>query len=207
MGMKKIIRFGILFLSFMTLTSCIDVVQHIGVTDDGLIQTSFRMTMQKSTMAMLEMSEEDLLEGKDEIELIEEEGVRITTSEIDNELEAGFSAEIAYPIEKQESLEGGDIVLMPIMSGKSCFINFPSAEDEAMTSEEISYMSAMFSSYKYRLIISKKLIPMIEQITLSVDDDVIEWEIIDLGDVYYLEIPVVMWMSAEQRCSLLIRYR
>lgn len=202
----KIVIFFIAVL--FILTSCIDIVQYIGIQEEGeerKIETKIKITLQK---ALFELADQDLNPVAEEYRGFFQDlsdDLNASAENIENEFEIGSEYHISFS-ENYNGLETPEEhYFVPVFTKKTGYIAFPISTVPKEDQLDNNYASAVLSSSKYRLIISKKIFSSIQKVILTIDNDVMTIVPYDFQEVYLLEIPIGLWFSAKKTCNLFIR--
>ncbi len=218
--MKRVVRFAVVALAMVALTSCVDVVQYIS-GDGTIIDVYLRLTLQKSAFELANSfadEPQDMTEMfEDDFELTEEEvtaefpaGIEPEYTQVNSEYEYGFelrySADRSVLSQAPESSAG----FIPTVTTRGIRIPFAQAEaqegGEAGGGDGDEFANAFLGGSKYRLMISKRLVSRVSDariVNSEGDRDVL---VTELPDVWMVEFPTSLWLNAEQGTYLDVRF-
>lgn len=191
-----IIVFVLLFM--FTLTSCIEVYQHIGKNKNGTIHIFTKLSVSKMIMELgnsfsdnpEEIDYDEMLGDFSSEDLSMYESLNPVINKINTEFEFGYS--IAFDIDKKDKnyknhILENDIYFMPLFDDNVIIIRMNSSADN----ESIDNTAKDFLiSSKYRITVSKSIIYPINEVVLEYSDEVISIVPDDLGDSYLIEMPM-----------------
>lgn len=180
-------KFSFIFVILVSLlfTSCIDYVQTV-TYKDGKYQLYYKVTLSKVIFAMVD--EEALSELPE----------NVVVHPVNTDLEVG--AEFTMTIDPRTTDET-EKEFLPTVAGKKCFIPFLFGNDDSISnslkssedSEGEAIASAMLSSAKCRIMISKKVIPEIETAYFEGrGGQNYSVALFDYGESWCAEIPFIM---------------
>ena len=180
-------KFSFIFVILVSLlfTSCIDYVQTV-TYKDGKYQLYYKVTLSKVIFAMVD--EEALSELPE----------NVVVHPVNTDLEVG--AEFTMTIDPRTTDET-EKEFLPTVAGKKCFIPFLFGNDDSISnslkssedSEGEAIASAMLSSAKRRIMISKKVIPEIETAYFEGrGGQNYSVALFDYGESWCAEIPFIM---------------
>ncbi|MFP4363335.1 MAG: hypothetical protein ACLFR1_05650 [Spirochaetia bacterium] len=204
----KISKMLFVLIISMLLTGCLDVLQSVDESN-GVITVRYRITLSKSISAMAESMggsdgsspEEDFSSelGLDEIEQQIPEGIDFDISEIDTPHDMGVDV-----IMRADRRQAGQFPQwFPRITNTMVRIPlFPSNSEDPTASpdpQEAQFAEALLGSRKYRLIISQDICPPNPEFLLAEQGgrELEPIEGIELGDVYLIEIPLMLWFTPD----------
>jgi len=209
MKIKIIVFLIVVLVSLVLLTGCVDVLHYIGEENNKLL-VNIRWTLQKSVIELFaEMSGETITDdyyekefGLSEEEIVEEfpPRVEIKYEQINNQLDFGY--DIFLSINKYLLKSIGEnykeAYFLPIKTEKGMRIILPPPMEAEAETEDIEMMAAFLASTKYRLIMSKTILPKIEDVFIKADEEAYAPSIKDLPEVYIIEFPLVLWILTKE---------
>ena len=191
-------KFSFIFVILVSLlfTSCIDYVQTV-TYKDGKYQLYYKVTLSKVIFAMVDEDPESIFDEFDE-EALSELPENVVVHPVNTDLEVG--AEFTMTIDPRTTDET-EKEFLPTVAGKKCFIPFLFGNDDSISnslkssedSEGEAIASAMLSSAKCRIMISKKVIPEIETAYFEGrGGQNYSVALFDYGESWCAEIPLIM---------------
>ena len=201
-----------IILSFF-LTSCIDYVQSV-TYKDGKFRYYCKITLSKALTEIGENNGKNANETFEELSEKMEDNLRITIhgKKIDTDLETGMEFNFTVDPnttnpEKRKFLPKvrGDKYYIPLLyinnDSNDDFMNFDNSDDMAQ-----SITAAILSSAKFRVLVSKKIIPQINSAYfkgINASDYAIPFY--DYGESFCFEIPAtIMLMNKDYDLSRII---
>ncbi len=216
MKRKIVIAAVIASLSF-ALSSCLDAIEYITIDKNRDIQISFMITVSKSLFAMggegesvEETFEKDIL-NPDEISGLIPGAKNVETHLIDSDVDYGYLFVFTLPRNYQPA---DDVPMTPRINWDSMeiLLTMPNTEkeekaDTAQTNEIDEMAEAIFSSAKYKIQISKKVLEYSSKAYVkSADGEIINVDLVDLGDAYLVNLPLLMVMTSEKQTYLVFEF-
>lgn len=202
--MKKILKILIfLFLPFC-FTSCFDYVQSI-TYKNGQYYIYEKLTVFKPLLAMVEENPESFFSSiKDETfdYLPENVNIKKVNTELELGYECAFSINPKTQVEKEKvflpKINGNKYIIPFLTQSKNDFSTEDLDEFENMNSEGEGFLTALFSTAKFRILVSKKIIP---QVSLAYIEGKASQNysvpVYDYGDSYCFEIPFIVLMEMD----------
>ena len=207
------------FIPTFFLTSCLDAIQHITLNRNGDIEISFMLTVSKALFAMggeggsvEESFSEDIIDPE-ELKTLIPRAKNVETRLIDSDVDYGYLFKFTVP---QDYQPDGDTPMVPRISWDNIEILLgmpmeqPGAEEtvEPGPTDEMDEMGeAIFSSAKYKIQISKKLLQRSERAFIKTESgEITNLDLIDLGDTYLVNLPMLMVMNSEEPSYLVFEY-
>ena len=175
--MKKIALLICIGSCCLSLTGCIDIVQHITRKSDGTEQNTISITVAK---AMIEMA--SAMQGEpsvnydalfnefntSDMDEYEQFGAKIT--KINDQVNAGYLIDMNLNYKDKDVLKAinaEDIDFIPKYGKKKMTIYIGSLQDDDSSQTDQEMFQLFLASSKYRLLISKTCIPSISKILLK----------------------------------------
>lgn len=207
---KLIVIFSTLIFIF-TLTSCIEVYQHIGLNENNTIHIFTKLSVSKLIMELgnsfsdnpEEIDYDEVLGDFSSKDLSKYKDLNPVINKINTDLEFGYS--IAFDVENkdkefQKYVLENNMYFMPIFEGNEIiFFMGSDAENSSIDSTSENFLI----SSKYRITISKSIKKSIKEVVLEYSDGIMNVVPDDLGDSYLIEIP--MYSALEKDAMLIVR--
>jgi len=203
-----------LFLAIM-LTSCLDAIEYITLDKNGDIELSFMITISKSLFEMggggesvEDTFEDEIIDPKEISEMIPG-AMDVKTRLVDSDVDYGYLFTFTLPRDYQPA---PDTPMAPRFTKSGLVILLAmGGEEEADTEESDESMddmaAAIFSSAKYKVQISKQLLKSASRAYIySADGEETSVELVDLGDNYLVNLPMLMVMMSEEDTHLVFEY-
>ena len=202
----KWIRVTTLLAAALLLTGCLDIVQSVS-EEEGDLQSRYRITVSKSIFHLAE-SFGGYASSVPDAEINQELG--LDAEQIGGELPPGLDARVQeintrydvgldVTVTSGESESEGAEIWLPRRSAAGLTIPlFPSQEEVSEGTESSQEADAFLAGRKYRIIISKSICPpdpTFEFETAEKERQEMA-EIIELADVYLIELPLIAWLEA-----------
>ena len=206
--MKKLVLWMCIGLCCLSLTGCVDIVQHITRKSDGTDQNTISITVAKATldmaMAMQGESSVNYDEFFAEFDLSDMDeygqfGAKIT--KINDQVNAGYLIDMNLNYTDKDTIKAinaEDIDFIPKYAKKKMSIYVGSLQqdnDSLKTDDEM--MQLFLATSKYRLLISKSCIPSISKVILKKAKKSAPVSYLDLYDEYLIEIPIMSLLKDE----------
>jgi len=185
---------------------------------NGNINVYFKLAVAK---ALLQMASSDSqttsdpfagLFGPGENQVAEEitNVLKGTITKIDTDEETGLSVQLSLNMKAkqvQDAIGSGQVPFVPKIDNEKIVVIFselssngtPDSTDNAMG-------TALMSSFKYRLTISKAVCPKISKVVYSTDEIDYKPQVVDLPDMFLIEVPM-NYLTKASKVSELIIYR
>lgn len=194
--MKNLIRlFTLIILSFY-FTSCVDYIQSISYSN-GKYKMYYKVTLSKVILALTDEDPEEIFKDFDE-EAFEEMPENASVTPVNTDLEVG--AEFRFSIDPKTTDETEKFFL-PKISGNKCFIHFLLGDNKSISDSVNSdsddygeaFAEAIMSSAKFRVLISKGVLPSIETAYFEgKGNQNYSIPVFDYGNEFCLEIPFIV---------------
>lgn len=202
--MKKITLWIYVGLYCVSLTGCIDIVQHITRKNDGTDQNTISITIAK---AMVDMAA--AMDGKSSadydalfaefntsnMEAYSQFSAKIT--KINDQVNAGFLIDMNLNYKDKNTLhaintKGVDFI--PKYGKKKMTIYAGSLQQNGNSSQ--NEMGQLFlATSKYRLLVSKSCMPSISKVVLETSKKSTEIGYLDLYDEYLIDVPLMLLLQ------------
>ena len=205
--MKKIGLGICIGLWCLSLTGCIDIVQHITRKSDGTDQNTISITVTKAVLEMLASMQGNPPVNYDELfsefkmsdmDDYEQFGAKIT--KINDQVNAGYLIDMNLNYKDKDVLKAinaEDIDFIPKYGKKKMTIYIGSLQDDDSSQTDQEMFQLFLASSKYRLLISKTCIPSISKILLKTAKKSTEVSYLDLYDEYLIDIPIMLLLKGK----------
>ena len=219
--MKRIILPITVLILVLSLGSCLDAIQYVTVNNQSEIEMSFMLTISKGLFEMGggDESVEDTFSEEvfdpDEISSMIPGARNVEARLIDSDVDYGYLFHFTLP----RGYEAADDTPMVPHIGwdrMEILLAFPGDEAEAdeESGEEASMQDSMdemgeaiFSSAKYKVQISKRLLENAERAYVRESSgEITDLDLVDLGDNYLVNLPMLMVMMSEEETWLVFEY-
>lgn len=204
--MKKIGLGICISLYCLSLTGCLDIVQHITRKSDGTDQNTISITVAKAmieTAAAIQgdssVNYDDLFAefNASDIKEYEQFGAKIT--KINDQVNAGYLIDMNLNYKDKNTLKAinaEDIDFIPRYTKKKMTIYIGSLQQEGDSLQTDNEMVQLFlATSKYRLLISKSCMPSISKVILKESKKSTEVGYLDLYDEYMIDIPIAVLLK------------
>lgn len=203
--MKKISLLICIGLCCLSLTGCIDIVQHITRKSDGTDQNTISITVTKAVIEMLASMQGNPSVNYDELfaefntsdmKEYEQFGAKIT--KINDQVNAGYLIDMNINYKDKDILKAinaEDIDLIPKYGKKKMTIYAGSLQDDDYSKTDNEMLQLFLASSKYRLLISKTCMPSIKKVLLKTAKKSTEVGYLDLHDEYMIDIPIILLLT------------
>ena len=204
--MKKIGLGICIGLYCLSLTGCLDIVQHITRKSDGTDQNTISITVAKAmieTAAAIQgdssVNYDDLFAefNASDIKEYEQFGAKIT--KINDQVNAGYLIDMNLNYKDKNTLKAinaEDIDFIPRYTKKKMTIYIGSLQQESDSSQTDNEMVQLFlATSKYRLLISKSCMPSISKVILKESKKSTGVGYLDLYDEYMIDIPIAVLLK------------
>lgn len=203
--MKKISLLICIGLCCLSLTGCIDIVQHITRKSDGTDQNTISITVTKAVIEMLASMQGNPSVNYDELfaefntsdmKEYEQFGAKIT--KINDQVNAGYLIDMNINYKDKDILKAinaEDIDLIPKYGKKKMTIYAGSLQDDDYSKTDNEMLQLFLASSRYRLLISKTCIPSIKKVLLKTAKKTTEVGYLDLYDEYMIDIPITLLLT------------
>ena len=203
--MKKIALLICIGSCCLSLTGCIDIVQHITRKSDGTEQNTISITVAK---AMIEMA--SAMQGEpsvnydalfnefntSDMDEYEQFGAKIT--KINDQVNAGYLIDMNLNYKDKDVLKAinaEDIDFIPKYEKKKMTIYVGSLQDDDSSKSDNEMAQLFLATSKYRLLVSKSCLPSISKVLLKEAKNSTEISWFDLYDEYMIDIPMAMLLK------------
>jgi len=203
--MKKITLLICIGLCCLSLTGCIDIVQHITRKSDGTDQNTISITVTKAVIEMLASMQGNPSVNYDELfaefntsdmKEYEQFGAKIT--KINDQVNAGYLIDMNINYKDKDILKAinaEDIDLIPKYGKKKMTIYAGSLQDDDYSKTDNEMLQLFLASSRYRLLISKTCMPSIKKVLLKTAKKTTEVSYLDLYDEYMIDIPITLLLT------------
>lgn len=197
---SKLIQIIIVTSIAIIATSCLEITQHISMNGNA-IRTNTRVTIQKSLFYLADSFDAGFSMDDFPIDSI---GDNISQKyiknieQIDTEQEYGASLTLEYSandaLAQIENIDNSFLLPVKLENKLILFIK-PTEMD--YDSDTQGMMEMIFSSYKYRLYISKSVLANPQKVTVTRNDTYFEANLITYPDFTALELPLTIIFGEE----------
>ena len=199
--MKKIGLGICIGLCCLSLTGCIDIVQHITRKSDGTDQNTISLTIAKAMLEMATSMQGNSSVNYDELftefnasdmKEYEQFGAKIT--KINDQVNVGYLIDMNINYKDKDILKAinaEDIDFIPKYTKKKMTIYVGSLQDDDSSQTGNEMAQLFLATSKYRLLISKSCMPSISKVILKESKKSTEISYLDLYDEYLIEIPIM----------------
>jgi len=205
------------------LTSCLDAIEYITLDENDDIKISFMITISKSLFEMggegasvEETFADEVLDPEKITEMIPG-AKKVEARLLNSDVDYGYLFTFSLPREYQPAAdtpmaplftESGIEILLSISDNESKSSSGSVKSKKKKAEEPMDEMgAAIFSSAKYKLQISKKLLPQASKAYIETITGVrTSVELIDLDDNYLVNLPMLLVMGEEEETRLIIDY-
>ena len=203
--MKKITLLICIGLCCLSLTGCIDIVQHITRKSDGTDQNTISITVTKAVIEMLasmqgnpSVNYDDLFAEFNTSDMKEYEQFGAKITKINDQVNAGYLIDMNINYKDKDILKAinaEDIDLIPKYGKKKMTIYTGSLQDDDYSKTDNEMLQLFLASSKYRLLISKTCMPSIKKVLLKTAKKSTEVGYLDLYDEYMIDIPITLLLT------------
>lgn len=199
----------ILFLTLLliSLTGCLEVVQHVGAGPGNTLENYVRVTLQRSIFSFAEsfggeaMTDDDFARefGMSEEEVLQDlpAGVTAQFEPVITEYDYGFALQTSTA----RTFRTEEAALLPYLAEGGLRIPLPPGNDEGL--DEAAFFLA---SAKYRIMVEKSLLPRIVAAHVQGINDVeTPIDITEFQSFWLLEFPVLLWLAGGESPAVVIR--
>ena len=203
--MKKIGLGICIGLYCLSLTGCLDIVQHITRKSDGTDQNTISITVAKAMIETAAIQGDSSVNYDDlfaefnasDIKEYEQFGAKIT--KINDQVNAGYLIDMNLNYKDKNTLKAinaEDIDFIPRYTKKKMTIYIGSLQQESDSLQTDNEMVQLFlATSKYRLLISKSCMPSISKVILKESKKSTEVGYLDLCDEYMIDIPIAVLLK------------
>ncbi|MBI9108701.1 MAG: hypothetical protein JEZ04_18290 [Spirochaetales bacterium] len=212
---KKILLTVTGLLIVIMLTSCLDAIEYITLDKQGNIKLSFMITISKSLFEMggegesVEETFEDEIMDPEEISELIPGATNIEARLVDSDIDYGYLFTFTLPRNYQPTPE---TPMAPRLTKRGMEILLAMSNSEEAQKEESDesmddMAAAIFSSAKYKVQISKQLLKSASRAYIyTADGEETSVDLVDLGDNYLVNLPMLMIMMDEEESRLVFEY-
>ncbi|UTC50189.1 hypothetical protein [Treponema sp. OMZ 855] len=203
--MKKITLLICIGLCCLSLTGCIDIVQHITRKSDGTEQNTISITATKAVIEMLasmqgnpSVNYDDLFAEFNTSDMEEYEQFGAKMIKINDQVNAGYLIDMNINYKDKDILKAinaEDIDLIPKYGKKKMTIYVGSLQDDDYSKTDNEMLQLFLASSKYQLLISKTCMPSIKRVLLKTAKKSTEVGYLDLYDEYMIDIPIILLLT------------
>ena len=209
----KHVKLTVVLVALVALAGCVDVVQYISGAGSQ-IDVFLRLTLQKSAFDLgnaladepQDMDEMFSSEFELDEDTVSEElppGVTADFAQVNDEFEYGFELRYSADREILRTMDDyGDGFFVPRISNFGLSIPLGPANDGSEGGQGDEFAAAFLGGSKYRLFISKLLVSRVSQAFLVSPGTRTPVSILELPDVWMIQFPVSLWLTAEEAPSL-----
>ena len=203
--MKKIALLICIGSCCLSLTGCIDIVQHITRKSDGTEQNTISITVAKSMIEMASAMQGEPSVNYDalfnefntsDMDEYEQFGAKIT--KINDQVNAGYLIDMNLNYKDKNTLKAinaQDIDFIPKYEKKKMTIYVGSLHDDDSSKSDNEMAQLFLATSKYRLLVSKSCLPSISKVLLKEAKNSTEISWFDLYDEYMIDIPMAMLLK------------
>ncbi len=198
--MKKKALWVCIGLCCLSLTGCLDIVQHITRKSDGTVQNTISITVAK---AMLEIgaammgqpspNDDELFNEFDEFDMDEYESFAAKIVKINNPVNIGYLIDMNIDYQNKEMLKAlntRDIDFVPKYEKKKMTIYVGTLQDSNYSKTDNEMMQMFLATCRYRLLVNKSGMPSIGKVILKSAQNSMQIGFLDLYDEYLIDIPM-----------------
>ena len=203
--MKKISLLLCIGLCCLSLTGCIDIVQHITRKRDGTEQNTISITVTKAVLELFASMQGNTSLNYDELfaefntsDMKEYEQFGAKMTKINDQVNAGYLIDMNIDYKDKnvlKAINAEDIDFIPKYAKNKMMIYAGSLKDDDSLQTDNEMLQLFLASSKYRLLISKSCMPSISKILLKKAKKSTEVSYIDLYDEYLIDIPIMLLLT------------
>ena len=198
--MKKKALWVCIGLCCLSLTGCLDIVQHITRKNDGTVQNTISITVAKAMLeigaAMMGQSspnDDELFNEFDEFDMDEYESFAAKIVKINNPVNIGYLIDMNIDYQNKEMLKAlntRDIDFVPKYEKKKMTIYVGTLQDSNYSKTDNKMMQMFLATCRYRLLVNKSGMPSIGKVILKSAQNSMQIGFLDLYDEYLIDIPM-----------------
>ena len=203
---KRITFFAVIFLLSLLLSGCFDIYQNITRDSNGFDRNIIKVTLNKTMIDMGNSFGEsgaidynDIFKD-DDPELNEYKRFGAYVSKINSELDIGYLIEMSLNYRDSavtNAINQSKDSFIHKYNGKNMTIHIDFANKSGSSGDDGGMATAVMSSGKYRLVVSKKCVANIRRVTLKTNEGESDVSFFDVVDGYLIEIPIpILFASA-----------
>lgn len=203
--MKKISLLLCIGLCCLSLTGCIDIVQHITRKSDGTEQNTISITVTKAVLELFasmqgntSLNYDELFDEFNTSDMKEYEQFGAKMTKINDQVNAGYLIDMNIDYKDKnvlKAINAEDIDFIPKYAKNKMMIYAGSLKDDDSLQTDNEMLQLFLASSKYRLLISKSCMPSISKILLKKTKKSTEVSYIDLYDEYLIDIPIMLLLT------------
>jgi hypothetical protein len=203
--MKKITLLLCIGLYCLSLTGCVDIVQHITRKTDGTEQNTISIMVTKAVIELFASMQGNRTVNYDELftefntsdmKEYEQFGAKIT--KINDQTNVGYLIDMNIDYKDKDVLKAinaENIDFIPKYAKKKMTIYIGSMQDKSALQTQNEVLQLFLASSKYRLLISKTCMPSISKVLLKMSKQSVEVSYLDLYDEYLIDIPIAFLLT------------
>ena len=175
--MKKISLLLCIGLWCLSLTGCIDIVQHITRKSDGTEQNTISITVTKAVLELFasmqgntSLNYDELFDEFNTSDMKEYEQFGAKMTKINDQVNAGYLIDMNIDYKDKnvlKAINAEDIDFIPKYAKNKMMIYAGSLKDNDSLQTDNEMLQLFLASSKYRLLISKSCMPSISKILLK----------------------------------------
>jgi hypothetical protein len=203
---KKVIRYCIFVFLPLSLSGCLDIFQHIARMDNGKDRHTLKIGVSKAIMEMAARFGEgdaNLNVLSTDTADIENEYARFNgkAEVLNTETEFGYilNMDIGYNREVVDAIIKEKPSFVPLYTKEGMSLGIESLGDNSETNE---YGLVFLSTSRYRLSVSKRCMASVSRVTITKNGKETPVSFLDLGDSYFVEIPILLLMDGDTVLTL-----
>ena len=203
--MKKITLLLCIGLYCLSLTGCVDIVQHITRKTNGTEQNTISIMVTKAVIELFASMQGNRTVNYDELftefntsdmKEYEQFGAKIT--KINDQTNVGYLIDMNIDYKDKDVLKAinaENIDFIPKYAKKKMTIYIGSMQDKSALQTQNEVLQLFLASSKYRLLISKTCMPSISKVLLKMSKQSVEVSYLDLYDEYLIDIPIAFLLT------------
>ena len=203
--MKKITLLLCIGLYCLSLTGCVDIVQHITRKTDGTEQNTISIMVTKAVIELFASMQGNRTVNYDELftefntsDMKEYEQFGAKMTKINDQVNAGYLIDMNIDYKDKDVLKAinaENIDFIPKYAKKKMTIYIGSMQDKSALQTQNEVLQLFLASSKYRLLISKTCMPSISKVLLKMSKQSVEVSYLDLYDEYLIDIPIAFLLT------------
>lgn len=193
----------------VSLSGCLDIYQHFSPATGKKVRVYTRFTVSKGIFEIANsMSEDKVDPDYDSIfsefnsETLSKMGrVNPQIQKIDDDQDFGYGISVDLSGSDQDyekAIASGEIPFLPLLRDKRIEIHY-TPSDESLGKEKEEMTVALLSMVKYKITISKGVMPAIKRVSLQTEGGTSEYPALDIGDQYLIEIPLMAVLTQKSK--------
>lgn len=203
--MKKRAVWICIGLCCLSLTGCVDIVQHITRKSDGTDQNIISFTIAKTlleTVAAMQGNDsidyEEFFNELEESDMDQYEQFDAKITKIDDQTNAGYLIDMNINYKDKHTLKmiaAQEVDFIPKYEKNKMTIYAGSLQDDEIAQTDNEMAQMFLANSKYRLLISKLCMPTISRVLIKTSKDSMEISSLDLYDEYLIDIPLILLLK------------